>query len=137
MCQWNHEAPVGLLIFSEAPLTRPLAYADDLGLSDTQRDQLLSIIKGIRQPGRQLAAQIKSFADQIDQILLQGSPDPNQIYPLLDQRMAVMNQAERLFVDTIVAGSAVLTQPQKTQLRQIYDDEEAIISSSPYFGMTH
>ena len=71
----------------------------------------------------------------MDQVLLQDDPDPNQAYPIIDQRTSVINQIDRLEVDTAAAGAAILTQQQKTQLRQIYDGEEAMIDSTPYFGL--
>ena len=124
------------IVHRDLKLDRVVDYSDDLQLSNAQMTQIAAIRKNARQQYYQYIVQMRGLADQLDQILLQDDPDAGQAYAVIDQRTALMNQIERLAVDTAVAGAAVLTAQQKTRLTQIYNNEEAIFDSTPYFSFT-
>ena len=112
-------------------LTRVMAYAADLELTDDQMSQLAAIQRTHRVQYLTVAAQCDDAATAV--AAMDKHEDRN--FPidegLVDAHVAKLKELEMLTLQNIRMGFLVLTDDQRDELRTIYENEKSICAFLP------
>ena len=96
-----------------------IRYAQEIGLTDEQKEALKSEVEKAQARFKQLQPQIQQEVQAMAALLKEERPDTEKVLAQLDKVLAAEREMKRAQIGLMIAIKSKLTAPQQTQLQEI------------------